>query len=64
MTAPALLLWLWMLVSPDLTVHRVDGPVQFTDLYGSIGYARGFSVIQRDMRRAGAYRSNSGKPVD
>lgn len=31
----SLLLTLWTAVSPTLQVHRVDGPVQFTDLYGS-----------------------------
>lgn len=26
---------LWTAVAPNLTVHRLDGPVQFTDLYGN-----------------------------
>ncbi len=30
-----LFLTLWTAVSPNLQVHRVDGPVEFTDLYGS-----------------------------
>ena len=30
-----LLVWLWLLVSPQLTVQQLDGPVYFTDLYGS-----------------------------
>ena len=29
------LIALWSVVAPDLTIHRLDGPVQFTDLYGS-----------------------------
>ena len=30
-----LLIALWTAVAPGLTVHRLDGPVQFTDLYGN-----------------------------
>jgi hypothetical protein len=30
-----LLVALWSMVAPNLTVHRLDGPVQFTDLYGN-----------------------------
>jgi hypothetical protein len=30
-----LLIALWTAVAPNLTVHRLDGPVLFTDLYGS-----------------------------
>ena len=30
-----MLVALWSIVAPDLTVHRLDGPVQFTDLYGN-----------------------------
>ena len=30
-----MLIALWSIVAPDLTVHRLDGPVQFTDLYGN-----------------------------
>lgn len=30
-----LFLTLWTAVSPNLQAHRVDGPVEFTDLYGS-----------------------------
>ncbi len=30
-----MLIALWSIVAPDLTVHRLDGPVKFTDLYGN-----------------------------
>ncbi len=30
-----MLVSLWLLVAPHVTVHRLDGPVRFTDLYGS-----------------------------
>jgi hypothetical protein len=30
-----LLISLWTVVAPDLTIHRLDGPVQFTYLCGN-----------------------------
>lgn len=30
-----LLIALWTAVAPNMTVHRLDGPVQFNDLYGN-----------------------------
>jgi hypothetical protein len=31
-----LLIARWTAVAPNMTVHRLDGPVQFNDLYGNV----------------------------